>query len=76
MRSKLAAAMLASCVGAVAVVNAAGAAEVVVSSLGPGNFVLTALIAYPATSNTAPMSTHTKYLCRTFSVPPADFGPR
>jgi molybdate transport system substrate-binding protein len=44
MRSKLAAAMLASCVGAVAVVNAAGAAEVVVSSLGPGNFVLTALI--------------------------------
>ena len=44
MRSTLAAAMLASCVGAVAVVNAAEAAEVAVSSLGPGNFVLTALI--------------------------------
>jgi molybdate transport system substrate-binding protein len=44
MRSKLAAVMLASCVGAVAVVNAAAAAEVAVSSLGPGNFVLTALI--------------------------------
>src|SRR5260370_7472047 len=44
MRSKIAVVMLASCLGAGAAINAAQAADLIVSSLGPANFVLTALI--------------------------------
>jgi molybdate transport system substrate-binding protein len=44
MGSKIAAVMLAGCLGAVAATNPARAADVIVSALGPTNFVLAALV--------------------------------